>query len=145
MVRFVNPQATFWLWPITMPGSPENEKPPTSNGHASSTVEHFNCTWYQTEGRDAPRCGSFASRGIPVSVRAPETTQEFEPMPSPTSPTRTLAASMTLDVSSHSMVVEACWTSPSVSVGVNAAGSASVPSVGTVEIFGTITGFSSNG
>src|SRR5579884_134267 len=40
-------------------------------------------TWYQIEGTDGDRCGSFASSGIPVEVSAPETTHEFEPTPLP--------------------------------------------------------------
>ncbi len=83
---------------------------------------------------------------MPLSVRDPATTHEFEPMPSPTSPTSTLAASMTPDVSCHSTVVDACWSSPS-PTGVAGAKAASAPvsRAGTVVILGTMTGFSSNG
>ena len=34
-------------------------------------------------GMVAPRCGSLASSGLPVVVWSPDTTHEFEPMPSP--------------------------------------------------------------
>src|SRR5260221_6265465 len=39
-------------------------------------------TWakYQIEGACKPRCGSLARSGLPVSLRAPDTTQLFDPI-----------------------------------------------------------------
>jgi hypothetical protein len=40
----------------------------------------------QIDGIDAERCGSFASKGLPVVVRLPATAHEFEPMPASFTP-----------------------------------------------------------
>ena len=77
------PQAMSALWPMTTPGRPEKEKPATSNGQASSTCVQCRPTWYQMLGMPGARCGSLASSGRPDSVCVPETTQEFDPTPSP--------------------------------------------------------------
>ena len=45
-------------------------------------------TWYQTEGIAGPRCGSLASRALPVLDCSGATAHELEPMPSPTGPIR---------------------------------------------------------
>jgi hypothetical protein len=71
------------LWPITTPGSPAKLKPDTSNGHCGPSWLQCRPTWLQMPGMVAPRCGSLASSGLPVVVCAPDTTHEFEPMPSP--------------------------------------------------------------
>src|SRR5699024_10565421 len=86
--RFVSPQAIDWLWPMTMPGSPEKEKPVTSNGHSSVTFLQRSPTWYQTEGIVGDRCGSLARSGEPVFVCSPEMTHEFEPISSLLIPSR---------------------------------------------------------
>src|SRR6478736_780231 len=77
------PHAILSLWPMTTPGRPENAKPETWKGQAALTVRHWRLTWLQMPGIDRERCGSLASSGLPVVVRAPETTHELEPMPSP--------------------------------------------------------------
>ena len=71
------------LWPMTTPGTPAKEKPLTSSGHAVDTVRQLRLFWIQMPGWLTPRCGSLASSGLPVVVRAPETAHEFEPTPSP--------------------------------------------------------------
>src|SRR6476661_5009962 len=68
---------------MTTPGTPEKVKPDTRKGHAWLTWRHWRLTCDQMPGIDSARCGSFASSGLPVVVREPETTHEFEPMPSP--------------------------------------------------------------
>ena len=146
VVRLVKPHAMRSLWPMMTPGTPEKPNPATSNGHSVEITRHFRPIWCHTLGSDAPRCGSFASSGSPLSVSAPETTQEFEPIPSPTSPTRALTASMTPSTCDHSTDADApvseapdvsAFSAPSTNeVGVTA---------GTLEISGTITGFRSKG
>src|SRR5262245_27248360 len=42
---------------------------------------------------DGDKCGSLASMGLPVDVRTPDTTQEFDPMPAPL-PSKVGSASM---------------------------------------------------
>src|SRR5690625_3715419 len=81
--RLVRPQARFAVCPITMPGIPAKPKPATSNGQSPSTVRQCSPCWYQIPGTEGARCGSLASSGIPVAVCSPETTQEFDPTPSP--------------------------------------------------------------
>src|SRR3954452_18660328 len=71
------------LWPMTTPGRPEKLKPETSNGHVLPTLLQCSPTCVQIPGMVAPRCGSLASSGLPVVVWSPETTQEFDPTPSP--------------------------------------------------------------
>ncbi len=71
------------LWPMTTPGTPANEKPLTSIGQDSDTVRQVRLFWIQMPGWLTPRCGSLASSGLPVVVREPATTHEFEPTPSP--------------------------------------------------------------
>ena len=39
-----------------------------------------NCIWYQIEGNDKVKCGSFASIGNPETVLFPETAQLLEPI-----------------------------------------------------------------
>src|SRR5215207_3432047 len=84
--RLVKPQAIFALCPITTPGSPENEYPLTSNGHSAVTSVQCSPTWYQVDGAAGPRCGSLASSGLPVFVRLPASTHEFDPIPWPFGP-----------------------------------------------------------
>ncbi len=79
--RLVNPHAMSALWPMTTPGRPENVNPETSNGQSGPTVRQCRPIWYQIPGMVTPRCGSLASRGFPVVVCSPETTQELEPSP----------------------------------------------------------------
>ncbi len=81
--RLVKPQEIALLWPITTPGRPEKLNPDTSNGHVVPTLLQCRPTWVQMPGMVAPRCGSLASSGLPVVVCSPETTHEFEPIPSP--------------------------------------------------------------
>ena len=81
--RLVKPHAIFWLWPITTPGSPAKEKPDTWKGHAVLTVRHWRLTCDQMLGIPSERWGSLASNGLPVVVREPDTTHEFDPMSSP--------------------------------------------------------------
>ena len=52
-------------------------------GAGCVTVRHWRLTWDQMPGIERVRCGSLASSGLPVVVRGPETTHEFEPMSSP--------------------------------------------------------------
>ncbi len=85
--RLVKPQAIRSLWPMTTPGSPAKVNPATSNGQAAESTRQCRPIWYQMPGMDGSRCGSLASSGLPVVVCAPDTTHEFEPMPSP-SPSR---------------------------------------------------------
>ena len=68
---------------MTTPGTPEKLNPETWKGHCGDTVRHWRLTWVQMPGIPRERCGSLASSGLPVVVRSPETTQEFEPMASP--------------------------------------------------------------
>src|SRR5215212_9919035 len=68
---------------MTTPGSPEKLKPETSYGQSLVTLLQCRPTWVQMPGMVAPRCGSLASSGLPVVVCSPDTTHEFEPMPSP--------------------------------------------------------------
>src|SRR6478735_10384678 len=68
---------------MTTPGTPEKVKPDTRKGHAWLTWRHWRLTCDQMPGIDSARCGSFASSGLPVVVREPETTHEFDPMSSP--------------------------------------------------------------
>src|SRR3954447_19197305 len=68
---------------MTTPGVPENVNPATSYGQDASTVRQCSPIWYQMLGMAGARCGSLASRGRPLSVNRPETTQLFDPMPSP--------------------------------------------------------------
>src|ERR1700738_5304729 len=65
------------------PGMPGKESPATSYWHCGPVVTQCSPTWYQTDGSEGARCGSLASRGLPVAVREPEITQEFEPTPLP--------------------------------------------------------------
>ena len=144
-VRFVNPQAISALCPMTTPGTPENPNPATSNAHASFTVRQRSPIWCHTLGRDAPRCGSLLRSGSPLSVRAPETTHEFDPTPSPTSPSRAEAASTTEPTSVHDTPTASEPVAPDVAapaVTAPAAAVASIPATagGSAVIVGTITG-----
>ncbi len=123
------------LCPITTPGTPEKLNPETSNAQFAVIVRHLRPTWCQTLGSAAPRWGSFASSGIPLSVRSPDTTHEFEPMPSPASPIRALTASITPSASSHSIEAVAM---PDSDAAPALAGCAEVS-------VGTITGWRSKG
>ena len=69
VIRFVSPQAMRALWPITTPGEPGSVAPTTFSRPPSRWAR------YQVDGSRAPRCGSLASIGLPVEVRAPDTTQ----------------------------------------------------------------------
>src|SRR5512139_1046691 len=71
------------LWPMITPGTPAKEKPLTSRGHEGETVRQLRLFWIQMPGWLTPRCGSLASSGLPVVVREPATTHEFEPTPAP--------------------------------------------------------------
>ncbi len=73
---FVAPHATWSLRPMTTNGMPGNVAPITF------VVGVDTCARYQIDGAVSDRCGSFASSGLPDAVRAPDTTQSFEPMPS---------------------------------------------------------------
>src|SRR3546814_5235929 len=64
------------LWPRMTPGMPGRVAPIT----LPCGVER--CAKYHSDGDERPRCGSFASKGAPVTVRLPLTTQLFEPRPS---------------------------------------------------------------
>src|SRR5262245_52091647 len=68
------------------PGTPEKVNPVTSNGQSPLTRVQCSPVWYQIDGSVGARCGSFASMGLPLVVRTPETTQEFEPRPDPAGP-----------------------------------------------------------
>ena len=81
--RLVKPHAMSALWPMITPGTPAKEKPLTSSGQACDTVRQLRLFWIQMPGWLTPRCGSLASSGFPVVVRAPDTAHEFEPMPAP--------------------------------------------------------------
>src|SRR5665811_1228717 len=85
--RLVSPQARSALWPMITPGNPENVKPETANGQLVSTSMQYRPICDQIPGAEIARCGSLASRGSPLAVCSPETTQELEPTPSP-SPSR---------------------------------------------------------
>ena len=72
---------------MTTPGSPENVKPATSNGHSLPTVVQCRPIWYQMPGTDDARgagrwpgsaCRSWSGRRRPP--------RSCEPMPSPPSP-----------------------------------------------------------
>ncbi len=131
----MNPHAMRALWPMITPGTPENPKPATSKPQSEVMTRHFRPIWCHTLGSAAPRCGSFASRGSPVSVRSPETTHEFEPIPSPAPPSRALAASITPSTSCH-------WTDAVAAVSSPCAGV--LAGVTAVRV-GTITGLRSKG
>ena len=73
----VNPQAIRWLWPTITYGIPGSVTPATSRLHDGLT--HFRCASYHRFGIWCPRCISSDSRGLPVTVCAPETTQSFDP------------------------------------------------------------------
>lgn len=100
--RFVRPHARDALCPMITPGKPAKEKPETSYGHASDTGAQRRPTWCQMLGAARPRWGSFARRGLPVAVRSPETTHEFEPVPSPRATVCGTAASAAAAVSTAS-------------------------------------------
>ena len=92
------------LWPMITPGTPEKPKPGDVERAAPVDDAALQADLMpDARQRSAPRCGSLASSGIPLSVRSPDTTHEFEPMPSPTSPTSALTASMTPSTSDHSI------------------------------------------
>src|SRR6516164_6997258 len=57
-----------------MKGTP-GSVPPTMLPRGDDT-----CAKYQSDGACNPRWGSFASSGLPVSLRAPDTTQLSEPI-----------------------------------------------------------------
>src|SRR3569623_95817 len=72
---FVNPHAMRSLCPSTTLGMPGSVPPMTFNPGADK------CARYQIEGMLKLKCGSFARSGVPVSDKAPDTTQLFEPLP----------------------------------------------------------------
>src|SRR6266508_6076530 len=74
--RLVKPHAMRSLWPITTPGTPENVNPARFSPHPQCSP-----IWNQIPGMVGARCGSLASNGLPVVVRDPAMTHEFEPMP----------------------------------------------------------------
>src|SRR6478609_9659790 len=117
------------------PGTPEKPNPATLNGHSGVTTAHRRPTWCQTLGSEAPRCGSLARSGLPLSVIEPDTTQEFEPTPSPTPPRRELTASMTPSTFVHSIEAVASVLSgapESASVPVSRLAGSAVVMVGTM-------------
>src|SRR5665647_2724967 len=84
------------------PGNPENVKPETANGQLASTSVQYRPICDQMPGAEIDRCGSLASRGSPLAVYSPETTQELEPTPSP-SPSRCGTASSAVRVASRAL------------------------------------------
>ena len=96
--RLVKPHAIDWLWPMTMPGVPAKVYPVTSSGQSSLSSRQCRPIWYQMPGMLTPRCGSLASRGLPVVERSPLTTHELDPMPAPR-PSMAGTASMAVAVS----------------------------------------------
>jgi hypothetical protein len=64
------------LRPSRIPGTPGSVAPIASSPGAVS------CAKYHTGGAVRPRCGSFASSGLPLALRLPLTTQLFDPAPS---------------------------------------------------------------
>ncbi len=73
---FVKPQAILSLRPRTTLGMPGSVAPITFRPGADR------CAKYHNAGADNPRCGSFASSGLPLVVNAPDTAQLFDPFPS---------------------------------------------------------------
>ena len=61
------------LRPTSTAGTPGSVPPIASRPGA------LRCAKYQTGGAVRPRCGSFASTGLPLALRAPLTTHEFDP------------------------------------------------------------------
>jgi hypothetical protein len=61
------------FWPIIGIGIPAKQRPLTLNRPP------FKCISYHLGGCVNFKCGSFAKRGLPDSVRVPETTQLLEP------------------------------------------------------------------
>ena len=57
---------------MMMPGTPGSVAPMASRPGACR------CAKYQTFGAVSPRCGSFASSGLPLVLCAPETAQLFD-------------------------------------------------------------------
>src|SRR5436190_14450259 len=64
------------LRPSAMAGAPGSVAPTTSKSGADT------CARYHVDGSRVPRCGSFASSGLPLAVSVPSTTQLLEPRPS---------------------------------------------------------------
>src|SRR5258707_13682122 len=67
------PHAMRSLWPIITHGIPAMETPETLSPGA------LRWTIYQVDGTFQSRWGSFASRGLPLAVCAPEMAQAFDP------------------------------------------------------------------
>ncbi|MDT4856641.1 hypothetical protein FQZ97_910380 [compost metagenome] len=78
----VNPQATCSVRPSTTNGVPGKVAPITSMPLTPSASGACKRAKYQIAGALNPRCGSLASKGMPLLLRAPDTTQLLEPLPS---------------------------------------------------------------
>ena len=72
----VKPQAMSAFWPNTMEGTPGMVAPAAFRPGASRRAK------YHSAGALSLRCGSLASKGAPVVVRLPASTQLLEPAPS---------------------------------------------------------------
>src|SRR5687768_15754718 len=71
-MTFVRPHATDAEWPIGKPGIPGSDAPATCRSPPATSAT------YHRLGTDWPRCGSFATIGIPDSDRLGPTTQLFD-------------------------------------------------------------------
>src|SRR5260221_11452219 len=74
----VTPQAALRLLPETITG-----RPGTSAPIASTTPGTDTCSTWNAPGVARPRCGSFASTGLPLAERAPPTTNSLLDMLAP--------------------------------------------------------------
>ena len=81
-IVFVKPHAVLSFWPITGKGIPAIQTPETLN------LPPERCISYHLGGWEKARCGSFARKGWPVTVRDGDTTQLFDPISAATSPKR---------------------------------------------------------
>ena len=69
----VMPQAAWPLWAIGSTGPPTNDAPATSHSGQRRWAR------YHGAGSRAARCGSLASSGTPLAVRAPAMAQLLDP------------------------------------------------------------------
>src|SRR5450631_3464058 len=74
---------------------------PGSVTPATSSVPECRCASYQRLGIWWPRCMSFESSGLPVTVCAPETTQSFDPFTGSPSPRGPSIGNLSIDKASR--------------------------------------------
>ena len=85
----VKPQATPEVRPSTTAGKPGKVAPITSSAGHGPSAGACKCAKYQMAGALSARCGSLASKGLPLTVRVPGMTQLLLPLPSSVPMSRT--------------------------------------------------------